>query len=116
MDAYILTLRIEELSRRLRNGDYIPATSDRSPSPEPIFGPGGVRINTPEVRYKQRLEAERNRLTEEGLKAIPAFKPPPDYKRQKLSEKIYIPARDFPEINFIGLLIGPRGYVFDPLS
>jgi hypothetical protein len=33
-----------------------------------------------------------------------------DYKRPgKTQEKVYIPASEFPEVNFIGLLIGPRG-------
>lgn len=26
-----------------------------------------------------------------------------------MQDKVYIPAKEFPEINFIGLLIGPRG-------
>lgn len=39
-----------------------------------------------------------------------AFKPPADYKKPtKYKEKVYIPQKDFPEINFIGQLIGPRG-------
>jgi splicing factor 1 len=41
---------------------------------------------------------------------IPNYKPPSDYRRpQRTQEKIYIPVNDYPEINFIGLLIGPRG-------
>lgn len=30
-------------------------------------------------------------------------------KGKGLQEKLYIPAKDFPEVNFVGLLIGPRG-------
>ena len=29
--------------------------------------------------------------------------------KQKVTDKVYIPALEFPEINFMGLLIGPRG-------
>lgn len=47
---------------------------------------------------------------EEAVKSIPGFAPPSDYKKQsRLTEKVFIPYRDFPEINFIGQLIGPRG-------
>lgn len=30
-------------------------------------------------------------------------------QRGKLIKKLYIPIRDFPNYNFIGLIIGPRG-------
>jgi len=41
----------------------------------------------------------------------PLFRPPPDYQppSQKKTRKIYIPIKDHPEYNFIGLIIGPRG-------
>lgn len=29
--------------------------------------------------------------------------------QQKISEKVLIPQEEYPEINFVGLLIGPRG-------
>jgi splicing factor 1 len=68
------------------------------------------------------------------LIANPSYKPPADYKlvstqivfsfyyenckicffnlrppQQKISEKVLIPQEEYPEINFVGLLIGPRG-------
>ena len=67
-------------------------------------------MNTREARYKKKLEDERHRLIETAIKTIPNFRPPLDYKRPtKTQEKVYIPAKEFPEINFIGQLIGPRG-------
>jgi len=67
-------------------------------------------VNTREYRYRKKLEDERHRLIEEAVKRNPDFKPPADYKRPtKVQDKVYIPAKEFPEINFIGLLIGPRG-------
>ncbi|KAJ3090708.1 hypothetical protein HK102_002893 [Quaeritorhiza haematococci] len=110
LDAYVIHVRLEEINRKLRSGDVVPPEKERSPSPEPIYGPGGKRINTREARYRKKLEDERHKLVEDGIKKIPGFKPPADYKKPtKLSDKLYIPVRDFPEINFIGLLIGPRG-------
>lgn len=49
-------------------------------------------------------------MIETAIRTIPNFRPPLDYKRPtKTQEKVYIPAKEFPEINFIGQLIGPRG-------
>lgn len=43
----------------------------------------------------------------------PNFRPPVEYHQQKRSlrpqDKVYIPVKEFPEINFFGLLVGPRG-------
>ncbi|XP_058638542.1 splicing factor 1 isoform X2 [Onychostoma macrolepis] len=41
----------------------------------------------------------------------PEFKPPADYKppATRVSDKVMIPQDEYPEINFVGLLIGPRG-------
>ncbi|XP_037784068.1 splicing factor 1-like [Penaeus monodon] len=39
------------------------------------------------------------------------YKPPADYKPPvvKVSDKVMIPQEEHPDINFVGLLIGPRG-------
>ncbi|CAO3655301.1 unnamed protein product [Mucor hiemalis] len=103
-------IKLEEINRKLRIGDFTPTERARSPSPEPIYNADGKRINTREARYKKKLEDERHRLMEIAIKTIPNFRPPVDYKRPtKTQEKVYIPDKEFPEINFIGQLIGPRG-------
>ncbi|KAJ3054139.1 hypothetical protein HK097_002569 [Rhizophlyctis rosea] len=110
IDGYVIHMRLEEIHRKLQIKDYIPEESARSPSPEPIYGPDGKRINTREYRYRKKLEDERHKLVEEGMRKVPGFRPPADYKRPtKMSDKLYIPVKDYPEINFIGQLIGPRG-------
>jgi splicing factor 1 len=47
------------------------------------------------------------------MKSDPNFNPPAEYHQQKKSlrpqDKVYIPVKEFPEINFFGLLVGPRG-------
>ena len=47
------------------------------------------------------------------MKNDPNFRPPVEYhqmkRSQRPSEKVYIPVKEFPEINFFGLLVGPRG-------
>ncbi|KAL9052567.1 MAG: hypothetical protein Q9162_005315 [Coniocarpon cinnabarinum] len=110
LDAYTLHLRIEEISQKLRINDVVPADGDRSPSPPPQYDNFGKRVNTREYRYRKRLEDERHKLVERALKTIPDYHPPSDYRRPtKTQEKVYVPVNDYPEINFIGLLIGPRG-------
>ncbi|KAF6826874.1 branchpoint-bridging protein [Colletotrichum plurivorum] len=110
LEAYALHLRITEISQKLRIDDVVPADGDRSPSPPPQYDNHGRRINTREYRYRKRLEDERHKLIEKAMKTIPNYHPPQDYRRPtKTQEKVYVPVNDYPEINFIGLLIGPRG-------
>lgn len=112
-EAYLLQLQIEEVSRKLRTGDLgIPANpEERSPSPEPIYSSDGKRLNTREFRTRKALEEERHSLIQKMLKVNPDFKPPADYKPPivRVSDKVMIPQEEHPDINFVGLLIGPRG-------
>lgn len=81
-----------------------------SPSPPPTYDSQGSRTNTREVRYHKRLEEERIRLVEKAMKHDPYFRPPLEYHQQKRSqrpfEKLHVPAKEFPEINFFVLLVG----------
>ncbi len=85
----------------------------RSPSPPPTYDGHGRRTNTREVRYRKKLEDELVKLVDKAMKNDPNFRPPVEYLQQKrsqrCSEKVYIPVKEFPEINFFGLLVGPRG-------
>ncbi|KAJ1036100.1 hypothetical protein NDA18_000243 [Ustilago nuda] len=113
LDKYAIQVRLDEISRKLRSGDFIPPDRERSPSPPPTYDNQGRRTNTREVRYRNKLEDERLSLVERQLKLDPNFRPPPDYqaikRNQRPSEKVYLPIKEFPEINFFGLLVGPRG-------
>lgn len=108
----------------------------RSPSPEPIYNSEGKRLNTREYRTRKKLEEERHSLITEMVGLNPEFKPPADYKygfyklfyflsgstvsdiylfffllrppATRVSDKVMIPQDEYPEINFVGLLIGPR--------
>ncbi|KAJ2815689.1 hypothetical protein FBU31_006835, partial [Coemansia sp. 'formosensis'] len=110
LESYVSSLRIDEITRKLKSGDVVPPDGQRSPSPAPVYNSEGKRTNTREHRYRRKLEEERMRLVEERLKQDPDYRPPADYKRRsKFSEKVFIPVDDNPGLNFIGLLIGPRG-------
>jgi len=112
-EAYLLQLKIEEASRRLRSGDLgIPLNpEDRSPSPEPIYSSDGKRLNTREYRKRKEFEEMRHDAIQKMLLVNSEYKPPPDYKAPqiKVSDKVMIPQDNHPDINFVGLLIGPRG-------
>ncbi|KIY64575.1 splicing factor SF1 [Cylindrobasidium torrendii FP15055 ss-10] len=113
LDNYAIHLRLEEINRKLRLNDFIPPERERSPSPAPTYDSHGRRTNTREVRYRKKLEDERMRLVDRAMKNDPNFRPPVEYQQQKRSQrpsdKVYIPVKEFPEINFFGLLVGPRG-------
>ncbi|SCV04495.1 LAMI_0H16600g1_1 [Lachancea mirantina] len=109
--AYQAMFRIQEITTKLRTRDlYPPERRQRSVSPPPVYDARGRRMNTREQRYRRKLEEERHRLVEVALKMIPHFVAPDDYRRPtKFQDKYYIPTDKYPEINFMGLLLGPRG-------
>ncbi|KAK7003113.1 splicing factor 1 [Biomphalaria glabrata] len=117
---YVVHLQIEEITRKLRTGDLgIPANPEqRSPSPEPIYNNEGKRLNTREYRTRKKLEEERHRLIQEAMKLNAEYKPPSDYKPPviRVSDKVMIPQEEHPDINFVGLLIGPRGNTLKTLE
>ncbi|XP_077253149.1 splicing factor-like protein 1 [Tasmannia lanceolata] len=106
-----LNIRLLEISRMLQSGlplDDRPEGA-RSPSPEPIYDNMGIRINTREYRAREKFNRERQEIISQLIKKNPAFKPPADYRPPKLHKKLYIPMKEYPGYNFIGLIIGPRG-------
>lgn len=110
-EIQVLNSRLLEISRKLQSGlplDDRPEGA-RSPSPEPIYDNLGIRINTREYRARERLNKERQEIISQIIKKNPSFKPPADYRPPKLQKKLYIPMKEYPGYNFIGLIIGPRG-------
>ncbi|KAI5073913.1 hypothetical protein GOP47_0011926 [Adiantum capillus-veneris] len=106
-----LNIQLLEINRRLQTGQVLDDRPDgaRSPSPEPIYDNMGIRINTREFRAREKLMCERQELIFKLIKKNPAFKPPADYRPPKLHKKLFIPIKEYPGYNFIGLIIGPRG-------
>lgn len=113
LDAYVLRFRIEEIGQQIRAGDFTSYTyAIRSPSPPPEYDSSGRRINTRQCRIRQRLEEERQALVGAAMNTIPGYNAPPDFRdsrRPPVTEKVYIPVKDFPGVNFIGQILGPRG-------
>ena len=101
--AYLAQVRLDEINRLLKFGTDAPIQDM--------------------VAWRQGLEGERARLIERVLKnnaemfaATPTSSSissptsiPGVPSNCRFADKIYLPQRDYPEINFVGLLIGPRG-------
>ncbi|PHT52457.1 hypothetical protein CQW23_06919 [Capsicum baccatum] len=106
-----LNNRLHEISWKLQSGMPLDDTPERarSPSPEPIYDNKGVRINTREYRAREKLNREKVEIITQIIKQNPNYKPPADYRPPKLHKKLYIPMKEYPGYNFIGLIIGPRG-------
>ena len=68
------------ISNYLNNLVFFSCLFIRSPSPEPIYGTDGKRLNTREYRMRRKLEEERHSMITKMVTLNPEFKPPGDYK------------------------------------
>lgn len=112
-DALQMRLRIDELTRLLlaAAGEQEAAVHFRPPSPPPEYDNRGRRVNTRAARAREALQLERQEWVQRASKRRPGFVPPAGYravsvKRQK---KVFLPVDKYPDYNFTGLIIGPRG-------
>ncbi|KAK6859185.1 hypothetical protein PG995_005038 [Apiospora arundinis] len=115
VEAYAQLLRIEELHQMLLINTVLPANAfRRCLSPPPQYDSSGVRTNTRERRHRAALEDEYHCLVQRAIETIPSYRPPRGYiprpaRASKVTDKVYIPTKEFPGVNFIGQLLGPRG-------
>lgn len=103
-------VRLEEINHRLRNDDF----SDYLPSELTA-----TERNLKKDLLHRKYEKERNELIDKVIKAHPDFSSSLNTsgeRKLRCHEKVYIPAKEHPEINFIGLLIGPRGSTLKDLE
>ncbi|RPA98273.1 hypothetical protein L873DRAFT_1808538 [Choiromyces venosus 120613-1] len=109
-DIYTLKVRIEEITQKLSKRLVVP-NDKRSLSPDPIYDVNGRRTNIREARYREHLEAECHHLVVQVWATNPQYRPPSNCRKLVAKhEKVYVPVGDYPEINFIGLPIGPHGH------
>lgn len=77
-----------------------------------VYGPDGKRKNTRAVRWRERYTSERQDVLEQIMNLNPnphARKSMSHLLARKRQKKIPIPIDKYPNYNFIGLIIGPRG-------
>eukprot|EP00897_Mesotaenium_endlicherianum_P005813 jgi/Mesen1/525/ME000104S10621 len=60
-------------------------------------------------RKREQLEIERKEAIGECVQLNPAFKPPAGWRPLLKDAKLFVPQREYPGYNFIGLILGPRG-------
>jgi splicing factor 1 len=127
LHSYLLQVRLEEINKKLTFGDLRPSYYQRTISEtlKKQLEDERARVieealtTNPElmnpVDYTAHIKDNRDKtaidptslmtpsalavLNEGGIKKIGT----------KWAEKIWIPQREFPDVNFIGLIIGPRG-------
>eukprot|EP01018_Ginkgo_biloba_P016462 Gb_41039 [translate_table: standard] len=107
-EVQALNIMLLGINKRLQTGQVFE-DGPRSPSPEPTYDDNGIRINTREYRAREKLTCKRQDIIAQLIRKNPSFQPPLDYKQLKLYKKLYIPVKEYPGYNFIGLIIGPRG-------
>ncbi|POM83256.1 KH domain protein [Cryptosporidium meleagridis] len=111
IDQFLREQRLDELIYKLQMGEIEYGSPDiREPSPPPIYDKNGSRINTREVRVRKNMEEELSNLIEYMSKNVEGYVVPKDYKPLKKVKKLIIPLDKYPDYNFMGLIIGPRGY------
>lgn len=109
----LLKMKLQTINNKLLtvtiDAARIEQDPNRSPSPTPKYDSNGKRTNTREMRMREEYLTERTQTIEELIRIDCNYVPPSDYQRQKPFKKLYIPIKEFPTYNFLGLLIGPRG-------
>lgn len=58
---------------------------------------------------REQLLNDRTKVIEDIMKINPLFQPPADFVKSKPFRRLFIPLKEHPSYNFIGLIIGPRG-------
>lgn len=111
VDQFFREQRVDELTRKLRANVLELGDPDiRDPSPPPTYDPNGVKLNSREIRTLRAMEDEFGRLNRFLEKRVPGYMVPSDvYRPSKVYKKIQIPNDIFPDINFVALIVGPRG-------
>lgn len=111
VEQFLREQRIDELARKLRTNNLELGDADiRDRSPPPCYDQNGVRTNSREIRVKKQMEDEFGRLNRYMAKKVQGYMPPADLLRSgKIVKKIQIPLDDFPGINFVSVIVGPRG-------
>jgi len=119
-EIYLLNLQIREITAKMGTPTLgIPLNPrDRSPSPEPIYNSKGVRVNTRIERQRVKLQNQRNTAITKLKVLDPTYDPPAcmKYKNGLLEQRIEVPQEEYPQYNFMGLILGPRGHYISKLQ
>ena len=110
VDQFFREQRLDELTSKLSRNDWEFGDPDiRPPSPPPTYDRNGARTNSLEIRVKSSMQKEYHRLVSWMLKKLPGYVAPVDFKAPKIIKRLPIPQERYPDINFSGMILGPRG-------
>lgn len=111
--SLVLKLQLQQINQQLltvvADAARIEQDPNRSASPPPRYDASGKRTNTREVRMREALNSQRADIIEKLIKMNPNYQPPIDFVKAKPFKRLYIPKQADPMVNYIGLIIGPRG-------
>lgn len=110
VDQFFREQRLDDLTDKLKKNDLEFGDPDiRPPSPPPSYDASGVRTNSREIRVKTSMQKEYHRLIASMIKRLEGYVPPTDYKPPKITKRVEIPQDRYPDVNFTGMILGPRG-------
>lgn len=108
---FLTRLQLDEIAARVMllpaELKRVEADPARSPSPDAEYDSTGKRLNSREQRMRRALDAQRDVLLERLMDLNPTMCN--GGSGPKFLRKVYIPYREFPNVNFMGMVIGPRG-------
>jgi splicing factor 1 len=107
---FVYRVRIEEVNARLllvpQECARMEADPNRPPSPPAEYDSNGKRTNTREQRLRRSLLDKRDAVVEKMVDLNPSLA---GGTGPRFNRKLYVPYKEYPNYNFIGLIIGPRG-------
>ena len=66
-----LSTQLKEIDHKIAHNELdIPPEGQRSPSPEPVYDKMGVRLNTREIRYKEKMLNKRHSECGGGAESV----------------------------------------------
>ncbi|KAK9143422.1 hypothetical protein Syun_012822 [Stephania yunnanensis] len=105
-----LKVKLREINRKiLRVGVHCERYEGKYGTLPSLADDFGVKNKSRSVKYYEKLVKDRQCVISKLIKKNPTFMPPPEYKSSRFCKKLYIPVKEYPNYNFIGLIIGPRG-------
>lgn len=105
-----IRLLVEEYDKEIQDVDKLVeryrSNPTRPPSPPPIYDENGNKTNT----LKQRIYDNINKYRTLSMQRLIDMNPLQalGISRTQITKKIYIPVKEYPNYNFMGLIIGPR--------
>jgi splicing factor 1 len=110
VDQFFREQRLDDLTAKLSRAELELGEPDiRAPSPPPAYDKHGARTNSRETRVKMSMQKEYARLVSSMLKKLSGYVAPTDYKPPKITMRVEIPQERYPDVNFTGMILGPRG-------